>query len=225
MINHVAVTNWSSAPDRDVVFTVEALRRELPAFCLAWGLPVPGIAFYDQNVQLASSEAIIVSAVDDDSQAGTAGYHTLVAGVPLFLWEVKYGPWVAFHELYETLVNPLLNRWAEAPDGRRWWVEACDACQADKYNLDVELFGERMILSASNWLRPEFFGLQAHDGGRGFDRMGVVSAPFTLRPGGYTETMNQGRLERLGAARPDKGRTTSRTSALRERFTELPRRR
>jgi hypothetical protein len=222
MINHVCVTNWSSAADEEIAFAVEGLRAEVPAFCAAWGLPVPGVQFYSQELLLPASDAIIVSAVDDDGQAGTAGYHAVLAGLPLFLWEARYGHWVAFHELFETLANPLLNRWATAPDGRRWWVEACDATQADTYQVQVELFGARRSISAANWLRPAFFGLPNLDGAPGFDRLGLVGAPFTLRPGGYSQVMVDGRLEHLGAARPPKGITTSRVASLQDAWRSRP---
>lgn len=214
-ISHCAVTNWSSAPDVDIQFCVEAARRELPAFCDAWGIRIPGIQFYSREVELPSNEAIIVSAVDDDGQKGTLGYHTEIAGVPLFLWEVRFGSIVFFHELYETLVNPELARWAEAPNGERWWVEACDATQGDMYPVaDVELFGETRTVMSSNWLRPAFFGLPSGDGSTGYDRMGIVQAPFKCRPGGYSVTDGPRGQRQVGDLRPDKGVSTSRTALV-----------
>jgi len=226
-INHVAVTNWSGRPDAEIVSVVEAARVELPAFCDVWGLPIPGIQFYDQSIELALQESIIVSAVDDDGNPSSLGYHTVLAGTPLFLWEAGAGAWVFFHELYEILVNPQLDRWAPAPDGRLWWVEACDACQADSHTVEVlsGLSSQRTQVQASNYLKPAFFGLKNYPENPSapydpapYDRLGLVPAPFTLSPGGYTETTRpDGKPERLGASRPDKGRTSSRTDMLRGR--------
>lgn len=202
VLNHLAFTNWSKAPDVDIAFTVEAIRKELPAFCKAWGIPIPGIDYYSRDVALPSSEAVIVSAVDDDGFDHTAGYHAFIGGVPLFVYEASKGAWVAFHETFELLANPLLNRWDRAPDGTLWWREVCDATQSDLYPVDVEVFGEERRVWAANWLRPEFFGLIAHDSqfGLRYDKMGVVEAPFTLRPGGYTETIaSDGVMVRMGA--------------------------
>jgi hypothetical protein len=220
-INFVAVTNWSSAPDLDVMFAVEAARKELPRFCAAWGLPVPGIAFFSKDVELPAKEAMIVSAVDEDGQAGTLGYHTTVAGLPLFIWEQRYGTPVFTHELFETLANPLLDRWATAPDGHRFWVEACDGCQGDSYPVDVEVSGNFSSVLVSNWLRPEWFLLESHDGLTGFDAMSLCDGPFGVRPGGYSVTETpDGQRQQVGGDRADKGRSTSRTALLAARSAQ-----
>jgi hypothetical protein len=214
-INFVAVTSWAErTPDLQVQFAVEAVRKELPDFCRCWGLPIPGIGFFSRGVELALSEAIIVSGVDDDGQVGTLGYHTVAAGVPLMLWECQYGTPVFAHEVFETLVDPDLSRWALAPDGREWWVEACDATEGDSYPVDVEVAGQFSSTMVSNWLAPAYFGLPNADGSVRFDKMGLVSAPFTLRPGGYSIVMVGGERQQIGAARPAKGISTSRTKAL-----------
>lgn len=183
MINHVAITNWSSHPDDDVVYWVEAIRQELPAFCAAWGLRVPGIQFYSRDAQFQASEAIMCSVVDDDGLDSTLGYHSMMGGVPLFLSEYRGGSTTLSHEVFETLANPMLSKWATAPDGSRWPVEVCDACQGDTYSVPVTLYGLTKDVQLSNWLRPEFFNLRL--GGGPCDRMGVCQ-PFQLRPGGYT---------------------------------------
>jgi hypothetical protein len=200
VINHIAVTNWSSAPDRDVQFAVESIRAELPGFCAAWGVPIPGVQFYSREVELPAREAMIVSGVDTTGSHGTLGEHTIAAGLPFFIWDVAVGAWVFHHELYETLADPMLDQWAFDSTGRGWPVEVCDATQADTYLRDVTFFGETRGMAMANWLRPEFFGMPSHDGKSGCDAMGVCQ-PFTVRPGGYAETMLDGRQERVGGAR------------------------
>ena len=214
-IPFVAVTSWSdTTPDLDVMFAVEAARRELPDFCACWGLPVPGIAFFDRKVEITAHDGMIVSAVDDDGEIGTLGYHTTVAGLPIFLWESRYGCPVFTHELWETLANPDLDRWQTAPDGTEWWLEAADATQGDSYPVDVEVAGNFSSVLCSNWLAPAFWGLPNADGSARLDKMGLVTAPFTLRPGGYSIVRVGGQRQQIGAARPDKGRSSSRTALL-----------
>lgn len=185
-IAHVAVTNWSSAPDDEIVYWTEAVRAELPAFCKAWGLRVPGMQFYDRNAEFRLSEAVMVSVVDDDGMADTGGYHTVIAGVPTFLSEYRMGSVTFSHEVFELLANPMLSRWAQAPDGSRWPIEVCDACQGDEYAVPVTLYGLTRDVALSNWLRPSFFGMYNHDSKiTPHDRMGICP-PWALRPGGYT---------------------------------------
>lgn len=212
-IPFLAITNWSSRPDSEIANQVEAARTILPGFCAAWGIPVPGIAFFSRDAVLPSSEAMIVSAVDSDGEAGTDGYHSQIGGVPLALWEPQKGFWVFVHEILEPLTNPLLDRWAKAPDGRLWWVEACDATEGDRVPVSfTDLAGKRQTLDASNYLCPAFFGLPNADGSSRCDWAGVAS-PWTIRPGGYSVTVNaEGQREDIGAARPDKGRSTSRVA-------------
>lgn len=217
-INFVAVTNWSSSPDIDVMFAVEAARKELPAFCKAWNLPIPGVHFFSRDVAIPAREGLIVSAVDDDGQVGTLGYHTTIAGVVTFLWEQRYGAWVFLHELYETLLNPDLTEWVDMPDGRRIWREACDAVQADTYPVDVEVAGSFSSVMSAVWLRPEWFRLPAHDGIdpqlEQYDNRALCKAPFEIRPGGYSVVEVDGVRQQIGGARPDKGRARSRSALL-----------
>ncbi len=216
-IKFIAVTNWSSVPDLDIQFAVEALRKELPDFCACWGLPVPGVQFFSREVELTAKEAMIVSAVDSDGKASTVGYHTTVAGLPLFIWEPQLGVWVFMHEAYETIVNPYLDRWQLGPDGREWWIEACDGTQGDSYPVDVEVMGNFSSVMAANWLAPAFWGLPNADGSQRIDKMGVCS-PFKVRPGGYSMVRAPGgEPEQIGAARPNKGCSTSRTALLLQR--------
>jgi len=213
-VHHCAFTNWSSLPDSRIIAVVEAIRQELPLFCRAWNIEQPGVQFYSRDVELPVRESLLVSAVDDDGNPDSLGFHTVLAGTPLFVWEAAKGDWIASHEFWEILGNPLLDRWATAPDGRRWWLELSDGTQGDVFDVDVEVFGERSTVPVANWLAPSFFGMANGGGFTGHDRMGVCE-PFTLRPGGYSETISaDGRRERIGAARADKGRTTSRTGML-----------
>lgn len=210
MIRHAAVTNHSSVPDRDIAFVVEALRQQAVDFCTAYGLPVPGVQFYSRDVELPSTEAFILSAVDDDGNPDTAGYHTSLAGTPLALFEARgwAGQVVASHELLETIANPALERWVSG-----WWYEVCDPVEACSYAVDVELFGQHRRVSLSNYVLPSFW----HPRSPGpWDRMGLLTGPLSVAPGGYA-ILEGGR--ELGASLRAKG-AGSRTAKIRERLSE-----
>jgi hypothetical protein len=214
-IDFVAITNYSSVPDSEITFHVEAARKVLPLLCRAWGIPQPGIGFFSQGVELPAREAAICSAVDSDGNIGSLGYHTALAGLPLFVYEASYGAWVMIHEL-EFLVNPQLLLWDAAPDGRLFWRECFDGTQDEYFPVDVELFGERREILAPNFTFPAWHGLPNPDGSSRLDYMGTRSRPFEIAPGGYaTVTTVDGQREQIGAARADKGRSTSRSALIR----------
>lgn len=199
-IRHLAFTNYSSLEDRELIFICEAIRKELPKFCSAWGIPPVTCDFYSRDTELSSKEAIYISAVNDDGSADSLGYHTFLAGVPLTMFEAVGGARVASHEAFEVLANPLLSRWEINPADRLgYWVEACDAVQGDTYDVKVKMFGETRSVAVSNWLTPAWFGLPTK--AEGLDRMGLCTKPFEVRPGGYVVTKDKtGAIAQTGAA-------------------------
>lgn len=211
MIRHVAITNWSSVPDSDLAFFAEAMRIQAVEFCAAYGLPPPGVQFYSRDAAFTSAEAFVLSAVDDDGNPGTAGYHTMLAGVPLALFEARgwSGSMVASHEMLETIANPALDRWISG-----WWYEVCDPVEAAGYGQKVELFGESRTITLSNYVLPAFW----HPNSPGpWDRLGILTGPLTVAPGGYAVKQDG---SQVGASlQPDrKERPGSRTRAIRERL-------
>jgi hypothetical protein len=61
--------------------------------------------------------------------------------------------------------------------GRELAREACDPVEGDSYEIDG--------VAVSNFVTPEYFGEPSRRPVPSYDAMGLVTAPLTMRPGGY----------------------------------------
>ncbi len=148
--------------------------------------------------------------VDTSDQADALGYHTQLAdGTITGIVAVKpcldaggtalEGPWsvavVLSHEVIETMLDPACNALAETAQGYRWPQEACDAVEGGSYKIGP--------VSVSNYCLPAFFDPTPPAGAR-FDKLGILTAPFTLtNTGGYAEIeAPDGSTSQIGGVRP-----------------------
>lgn len=190
-VNHVAVVNRSRGlvPDGVLAAIVEAYRAELAAFCTAWSVPIPGLALYSSlHVQIPEEEACIF-VVDSGGDPGAFGAHTQLgkyvwgyvdAGLALATGEPVSR--VVGHELFELIVDPGLDRWADAGGGERVAVEVCDATQRQSRREMASFFGHSSIVELANYCLPSFFRTGA---GGPYDWLNLLDAPFAVAPGGY----------------------------------------
>jgi hypothetical protein len=124
--------------------------------------------------------------VDNADVPGALGYHDLEKnGVPVTFVFVKTtlkdGGDVAVtasHELWEMLVDPGIQMWADGPKGELWAYEMADAVEETDFLVD----GVRI----SNFVYPSFFELFRKPKSTKFDQLGLVDRPFKLLKGGYT---------------------------------------
>lgn len=134
---------------------------------------------------IPAGESIFI--LDDSDQADALGYHTLVqnSDVPRgFVFArtaiLSKSPWteVFSHETIEQVIDPWCNRvvvclW----NGRAVGVaeEPADPVEADSYQING--------IAVSNFVTPDWY----LSGGPmvQYDKMGLLTAPCTLRPGGY----------------------------------------
>lgn len=211
----IGITRWAdSVDDRTVEFWAEAVRRQQREIAMAYGWPPPSVYTFGREVELPSSECVLVALVEDDGNPESAGWHGYLAGVPISLVGVQESssPSVVLsHECAEYAGNVDLSQWVTAPDGRRWWRELCDAVDGQSYVIDVELFGERRSVAVSDWLRPAYFAqpgvvYEIPLNGHVFDRMGLLSEPWSVYPGGYAIVERDGVMEQIGASRRTKPR-------------------
>ena len=86
----------------------------------------------------------------------------------------------AWGEITWTLVDDLRrHRYALNGNGEEFALETADATENDSYDVGG--------VAVSNFLAPAYFNPFAKaTRANKLDHMGVVEAPFTLRPGGYT---------------------------------------
>jgi hypothetical protein len=201
-MNGFVLINQSSDP---------ALTREnLDAFAAVLALQQAEIDDYYQGtawqVVVADSEAaapqgdgwILAKFLDalDDPEA--LAYHsTTPQGRPLILMGVGIvkanapagGDWVSgpdslltatSHEFGETRANPYCALYTPF-DGSTWIPqEICDPVQGDSYE-----FGMHKGLFLSNFVGPRYWS----DGVGPYDRMGLVTSPRQVRPGGYQQRL------------------------------------
>lgn len=119
----------------------------------------------------------------EPDQPGALGDHDRTpAGLPLmrvFPLLDPSSPWTvtASHEILETLADPELARAAQAPDGKFWAAEICDAVEIDEYPIDG--------IPVSNFVLQTYFEPPDDLTGVKLDHLGLVKRPFEIRSGGY----------------------------------------
>lgn len=169
----------------DLVLIAEAMNAQGVEVARAWDLPPQPVVFYDRTDRLPVDMVRILDVVDRIDVPGAIGYHTNEAGV--IYGRIASGDGVnvtATHEGAEMAVDPACAAWRPMPDGFAVALEVCDPVQGDAYPIDVELgrLGIQRTIMASNWVYPAWFT----DGAPGpYDRMGLCTRPFEVRPGGY----------------------------------------
>jgi hypothetical protein len=93
----------------------------------------------------------------------------------------------ASHELFEMMVDPLANLWAEK-DGVQYAYELCDAVEDDA--------GSALMqdgLPMSNFVYPAWFEPIKHPRGTRFDHQGTLKKPFEVRRTGYVIMISKGK--------------------------------
>lgn len=170
----------------------------------AWGVHAPPVVFAGHLGALAPVPpgSYVLGLFDTDDQPDALGWHTEGddgsvfgrvnvgavldnGGTPLT------GPLtvasVLSHEVLEALIDPQVNRWAQAPDGRLFAVEVGDPVESTSYTIKVGAVG----VDVSDFVFPAWF-----DDYRGLDvrthwaDTGLV--PFTLDRGGYAVVWSPG---------------------------------
>jgi hypothetical protein len=158
-------------------------------------------ALFVSTPEKVPTEAWQLVILDDSDQADALGYHELSnSGTPLgkvFVRSVRQsgGIWsvAASHELLEMLADPDINLAAEGydpddPETAAFYAyEVCDPVEGDVYAIDG--------VQVSDFVTPEYFEIDPPPESR-FDHLGLLTAPFTLRPGGYMSVLPIGKSAR-----------------------------
>lgn len=166
-------------------------------FLPVWGFPVK---LYNTRKPKRTDWQFIYA--DDSKEAeGTFGYHDLtIRGQPVsfvFLRTVlENGETVsltASHELFEMVIDPIANMWAEAKRGKEFAYEMCDAVEEDVFLVD----GFKM----SNFVYPAWFEPFKHPRGTKFDHLGLLKSPFSMTKGGYVIVKQRGKVKERFASK------------------------
>jgi hypothetical protein len=174
-----------------------------------WGYDV---RLYNTNSPKASDWLFVY--MDKADEANALGYHTLtVKGQPIskvFVQDTLKAKEkvsvTACHELCEMVIDPLANLWAEAPDGRMWAYEMCDAVEEDTFLVNG--------IAMSNFVHPSYFEPFDHPPETKFDHLGKLTAPFTIRPGGYSIVQQDGKVKNIFGSAAKKARFMKEDRAL-----------
>jgi hypothetical protein len=158
-------------------------------FLPVWGYPV---TLYNTTDPKPSDWQFIY--FDDADTAGALGYHELTfKGQPISKIFVKTtlaaGELVsvtACHELFEMVIDPLANLWAEASDGTEYAYEMSDPVEEDTFLVDG--------MAMSNFVHPSWFEPFKHPPGTKFDHLGLLKKPFSMTKGGYVIVKRKGKV-------------------------------
>lgn len=170
----------------------------LPAAPSALALP-PGVAIprYDA----------IIGILDDADQAGDLGWHAEGPDADVYgrvfarpvldnggnaLTAALSVCSVLSHEAIEVLGDAACDQWAQRADGTLAARELCDPVEGDSYLMTITPAGPEAPLSGtvSDFVLPAWFDPDAAPGAT--DYMGLVTAPFLVRPTGYVISMTGG---------------------------------
>jgi hypothetical protein len=92
----------------------------------------------------------------------------------------------ACHELFEMVIDPIANLWAEAADGTEYAYEMCDPVEEDTFLVDG--------IEMSNFLHPSWFEPFKHPAGTKYDHLGLLKKPFSMTKGGYVIIKKKGKV-------------------------------
>jgi hypothetical protein len=146
---------------------------------------------------------------DDADTAGALGYHDLTHnGQPIskvfVKTTIKDGELVsvtACHELFEMVIDPIANLWAEAADGTEYAYEMSDPVEEDTFEVDG--------IAMSNFVHPAWFEPFKHPPGTKFDHLGLLKKPFSMTKGGYVIIKKKGKVSEVFGSRAKEKRFAS----------------
>jgi len=132
---------------------------------------------------------------DDPDAAGAEGYHDIThRGQPVAKVFVRTSleddvpvSVTASHELFEMVIDPIANLWAEDTIRTQYAYEMCDPVEEDTFMVDG--------LQMSNFLHPSWFEPFKHPRGTKFDHLGLLKKPFSVRKTGYVTIKKNGRVK------------------------------
>jgi hypothetical protein len=163
-------------------------------FLPVWGYPVK---LYNRKPRPGDWQFIYF---EDADTADAEGYHDLThRGQPISKVFVKTSldddvpvSVTASHELFEMVIDPIANLWAEANGRSSYAYETCDPVEEDTFMVSG--------LQMSNFVYPSWFEPFRHPKGTKFDHLGKLKKPFSMTSGGYVIIKRDGHVvQRFGS--------------------------
>lgn len=202
---HIAVINESTMVNNaDITTMCAAIQTQLTSHVLPhWGMVNGVIRFYSDKVQVPSG-AWVVNMLDDSTQAGALGYHSIdndVVDAFIFAQPILSNGGVTMlfdpsnpqqytvsatlsHEVCEMIGDVYANGFSVGPQieqGNMYAQELCDPIENDSYGIQVN--GGQ--IAVSNFILPTWFDPEATAQDAPFDYLHKLTAPFTMDDGGY----------------------------------------
>lgn len=185
--------------DDVLAFAAKACDAQVIECAAAWDVEPTPVAFYAREQDLPARDVRIMAVVDGIDAPGALGFHDDALGViygRVLAQDIAGTTTTLSHECLEELIDPTCDKWRPIAGGDRLTaLEVCDAVEADTYEIEVEIMGERRPVVLSNYLLPRWFDPAANGGAGPFDRLHTLGAPFSMSPGGYMLVRNRGSNE------------------------------
>lgn len=202
-MTQIAVVNLSTSVDpRDLAYFCKAWDMQAAAFALDWSVPYTPVVLYDHpdGLPTDTGECRLFTIQDDIGAPGAEGFHDDVLG-DIYARILPDGNCEAgSHEVVEEEGDADCNGWTLMPDGREVAKESADPVEGDHYIISVSIGGTSRDVPVTNYVTPDWFDAKAKGP---FDRMGKLTAPFTMDDGGYMIVRAaDGSVSNIFAARP-----------------------
>jgi len=217
VVNHSTVVSNSHVYDMTLAVNRQLRQDVAPA----WGLLPPVVTYLPTDPLLPGT--VVLGIFDNADQAGALGWHTessggivygrvfaqpvLQAGGGIMTSRLSVAS-VLSHEVIEVFLDAACDLWADDGNGTAYAREACDAVESDSYVITVGTGPNAITATVSDFLTPAWFDPMAAPGSE-FDHMRLLTAPFQVRPDGYTilTTVN-GIVQKFGEHYPRWRRAT-----------------
>ena len=200
----IAILNQSTlVSNADAAAMTQAIATQvrLDAAPLWDRAPAAVIYYTDPSAVPPAAHGIALVDTIADQPQGVLGFHTEDQGGKL--WgvvaakpeldsgaKVTTGDWsvssVLSHEVLEMFIDPNCNLWANDGKGSAYSFEVCDPVEAPTYEVSG--------VSVSNFVTPSWFDPQAAATAE-FDKLGKLTAPFTMVKGGYVVYESAGKQQ------------------------------
>jgi hypothetical protein len=200
----IAILNQSTlVADTDVATMTEAIATQVQFDAAPiWDRAPAAVVFYtDPGTVPETAHGIAIVDTIQDQPKGVQGFHTEDRGGQL--WgvvaakpeldnggQVLTGDWsvssTLSHEVLEMFVDPNCNLWAHDGNESVYSLEVCDPVEAPTYTVSG--------VSVSNFVTPSWFDPLAPAGAQ-FDKLGKLTAGFSVLPGGYMVYATAGKVQ------------------------------
>lgn len=185
-MNFALCSSTDAVPFSAVEAMAGAIGKQLVEVAAAWGrVPSTIEAVPYAETASAGSRLVMISADPPADEQGILGVHLADGSANVYAAPILNnggsllaGPSsvsvTASHECCEDDGDPPASYWAQMPDGRFVALELGDPVEGDAYEIND--------VSVSNFILPAWFDAAAKGP---YDRLGKLSAPFTMTAGGY----------------------------------------